>query len=258
MLRRMEKHGVDRIFQIGDLVDRGPASVECVRIIRTWTFTDRSGKQRNVEFVVGNHDNNYLYGRKHWMLPTLKFFPRFHEKATGEGYSRADIHWLSQQPYFRQVPELNLTLVHGGIPPFLTELDDSRHTGFFLTRCGYLGSKGEVLKPTQKSGKFWADSYDGRFGQVIFGHTSFSKIKVFEDAIGIDCSKMGALAGIIYDEYDIVHLYEKYSKHRNPAGSSSKSNDGSARFRQSHSSVSGGVRAKGNAGADWWNRGRHA
>ena len=95
LLRRLEDYGVDEIVQVGDLVDRGPDSIECVRIARTWTFTARGNrkkapKQKKLKVVNGNHDNNYLYGRRHWQMPTRGFFPRFTEKTVGENLSKAD------------------------------------------------------------------------------------------------------------------------------------------------------------------------
>ena len=45
LLRRLEDYGVDEIVQVGDLVDRGPDSIECVRIARTWTFTARGNRR---------------------------------------------------------------------------------------------------------------------------------------------------------------------------------------------------------------------
>jgi len=207
LLRRLEDHGVDRIISVGDLVDRGPDSIECVRIARTWKFQARGDEkrlpnERGIETVLGNHDNNYLYGRRHWQMPTRKFFPRFTEKAVGEGLSKADVNWLASLPYFIEIPELGMTAVHGGIPPhWKGPLSTDRTSGFHMTRTGFIGPRGKLLPPGSHSGTFWADDYDGRYGYVVFGHTSFRKVTYFKHALGVDTSKHGAIsAAVISDE----------------------------------------------------------
>lgn len=233
LLRRLEAHGVDEIVQVGDLVDRGPASIECVRIARTWTFTARGAakrapKQKQIKVVNGNHDNNYLYGRRHWQMPTRGFFPRFTEKDVGENLSKADINWIASLPYFIEIPGLKVTAVHGGIPhEWNGPLPTDRRSGFFMTRCGYIGKNGEYLKPGGYSKKFWADDYDGRYGLVVFGHTSFRDITYFKHAVGVDCSKYGNIGAVVISNEDanpITEFYEKtYSSSYTSYGSSSKS-----------------------------------
>lgn len=225
LLRRLEAHGVDEIVQVGDLVDRGPASIECVRIARTWTFTARGNrkkapKQKTIQVVNGNHDNNYLYGRRHWLMPTRGFFPRFTEKAVGEGLSKADVNWLASLPYFIQFPKLNVTAVHGGIPhEWQGDLPTDRRSGFFMTRCGYIDSKGAYLKPGGYSSKFWADDYDGRYGLVVFGHTSFKDVTYFKHAVGIDCSKYGQIGAVVVSDEDADPITEYYEKTSSSWGS---------------------------------------
>ena len=98
-----------------------------------------------------------------------------------------------------------------------------------MTRCGYIDPKtGAYLKPGGHSQKFWADDYDGRYGLVVFGHTSFQDITYFEHAVGIDCSKFGQIGAVVVSDEDanpITEYYEKtgYSWGSSYSGSSSKS-----------------------------------
>ena len=48
---------------------------------------------------------------------------------------------------------------------------------------------------------FWAESYDGRFGTVVFGHQAFGEAKFFNHAVGIDtgCVYGNKLSAIIFE-----------------------------------------------------------
>ncbi len=53
---------------------------------------------------------------------------------------------------------------------------------------------------SKSKGKFWAKVYDGRFGTVYFGHTTHSKIRRYEHAVGLDLSKGGLLGAVVVSD----------------------------------------------------------
>src|SRR4051794_5501975 len=60
LLARLEVHGVDAIFSLGDLLDRGPDSLGALHLVRTHLFLGRDGRRRPIELVLGNHELAYV------------------------------------------------------------------------------------------------------------------------------------------------------------------------------------------------------
>ncbi len=96
----------DRLWIAGDLVNRGPASLDCLRFL--YRLGDRC------EIVLGNHDLHLLaiaYGghrikRKDTLQPVLDA-PDAEELLT----------WLRTRKLLHRNDHLGYTLVHAGIPP---------------------------------------------------------------------------------------------------------------------------------------------
>lgn len=94
----------DTLWLAGDLVNRGPKSLETLRFIK--------GLGQSAVTVLGNHDLHLLacdYGIK---------------KAKGsikdilEAPDKEDLlNWLGKQPLVHHCPDLEFTMVHAGIPP---------------------------------------------------------------------------------------------------------------------------------------------
>ncbi|NEX20367.1 symmetrical bis(5'-nucleosyl)-tetraphosphatase [Thiorhodococcus mannitoliphagus] len=104
----------DRIWLVGDLVNRGPQSLEVLRFVRSL------GEAAIV--VLGNHDLHLLAvaagNTKHSKKSTLD--------AVLEAPDRDDLlHWLRHQPLLHHDPTLALTMVHAGLPP-QWDLDQAR------------------------------------------------------------------------------------------------------------------------------------
>jgi len=208
MLRLLEEHGVDRIIFVGDLADRGPDSLACIRIARTWKFEDRDGKPQSIECVIGNHEINYLYSIHDWELPFRGFVPE--PKTTERQFiwnhlSAGDLEWLESLPYAIRVDELGVMVVHGGIAPWMNNCptDYDRDLGYRLTKIVRV-KKLDVLMgaDTKDEGKFWAELYDGRFGTVYFGHTTHDTVRHYKHAVGVDMSKGGVLAAVVISDED--------------------------------------------------------
>ena len=206
VLRRLEKHGVDEIVQVGDLVDRGPDSVGTVRIARTWTFQDRTGQEKKLKVVIGNHELNYLYYRRGWKMPFKNYIPKPKRTQIAEGLTDADIDWLETLPYFRRFKGegYDVAAVHGGIAPWMkTPGWYGRDLSYIMAKAAYVGRFGDMmLSFGVKTKTFWADIYDGRFGHVYFGHMTHSKIYHYDHATATDLSKGGALGAVIFSNED--------------------------------------------------------
>lgn len=204
ILRRIEAAGVDAIYSVGDLVDRGPSSVECVRVARTWTFTTRKGVQRRIRVLLANHEENHLYAHYQRKLPGRDFIPKVAHPDVQAALTEADYAWIDTLPLwigFTSEDGRRWAIVHGGLAPHVTTPGWlGKEKGSILCRTGYLDEQtGAALKPYAWSKRFWATEYNGRWGHVFFGHTSFDTVRRFDHATGVDCSKMGKVAAVVVD-----------------------------------------------------------
>ncbi len=97
---------VDRLWFVGDLVNRGPDSLDVLRFVRDL------GEAALV--VLGNHDlhllalaaGNTRHARKNTLDAVLKAPDRDEL-----------LHWLRHRPLLHHDPAKGLTLIHGGLPP---------------------------------------------------------------------------------------------------------------------------------------------
>ncbi len=96
----------DQLWFCGDLVNRGPHSLEVLRFVRKLGHAART--------VLGNHDLH--------LLATAVGARKPHRKDTLDAVLAAPdceelLSWLRQQPLLHHDPEGNYLLVHAGLPP---------------------------------------------------------------------------------------------------------------------------------------------
>ena len=100
----------DQLWFAGDLVNRGPQSLETLHYIMS--LSEQMGERLRV--VLGNHDLHLLamaYGvRKPSLSPSLKAVVRAPD-------SDELLEWLRHQPLMVRDPESKSVLVHAGIYP---------------------------------------------------------------------------------------------------------------------------------------------
>jgi bis(5'-nucleosyl)-tetraphosphatase (symmetrical) len=97
----------DQIWLAGDLVNRGPKSLEVLRLAKE--LGDRCVS------VLGNHDLHLLANA----AGVVEF--RHHMDTIEQVLTAPDsdelMHWLRQQPLFYNDPGLGFSMVHAGLPP---------------------------------------------------------------------------------------------------------------------------------------------
>ncbi|WED42990.1 symmetrical bis(5'-nucleosyl)-tetraphosphatase [Legionella cardiaca] len=98
---------IDRLWFVGDLVNRGPQSLEVLRFVKGLSLTPR--------ITLGNHDLhllNKLFGGH----PHKNHDDSLHAVlAASDGEELG--HWLRQQSILYHDSQLNIVLCHAGIPP---------------------------------------------------------------------------------------------------------------------------------------------
>ncbi|WP_207063626.1 symmetrical bis(5'-nucleosyl)-tetraphosphatase [Motiliproteus sp. SC1-56] len=112
-LRRLLDHvrfsDADRLWLCGDLVNRGPQSLEVLRFVRSL------GERATV--VLGNHDLH--------LLAVAWRGEKKNRKDTLDGILTAPdrdelLHWLRHQPLFHHDAECGYAMAHAGVPPAWT------------------------------------------------------------------------------------------------------------------------------------------
>jgi bis(5'-nucleosyl)-tetraphosphatase (symmetrical) len=97
----------DRLWFVGDLVNRGPASLAVLRFIKALPLTPR--------ITLGNHDLhliNLLLGSQ----PKLGRDDTLQDVLSASD-GEALAHWLRKQSILYHDPELNIVMCHAGIAP---------------------------------------------------------------------------------------------------------------------------------------------
>jgi len=128
--------------------------------------------------------------------------------------SGRDRDFLATAIPFLRVPDWNLLIVHGGIPPDMFTFPDTvqqaealkgkaRHAFRKILRTRFVArDTGRFLAygDERPGDPFWAETYDGRFGHVLFGHQPFMEGPAcYPFATGLDtaCIHGGALTALV-------------------------------------------------------------
>lgn len=197
----------DRLVFVGDLIDKGPASVATVQLVRILRET------QDVTLVMGNHEEKAARWRHH----QARAVPNPMRDADGryalldKALSPRDVAFLDSAVLYH--PVTGGLVVHAGVtpdmvalPPVGTKLGDlrgkeKRHFGRMLRVRHVRGGNMVPLGAETPDDPFWADVYDGRFGHIWFGHAATLEPapRQFPYATGIDlgCVYGGRLGAAI-------------------------------------------------------------
>jgi bis(5'-nucleosyl)-tetraphosphatase (symmetrical) len=229
---------LDRLWLVGDLVNRGPKSLEVLRAVRAMGATS----------VLGNHDLHLLatwYNQRRHFKQNDTIGPIMSASDGGEL-----IEWLRHRPLLHHDAALDATLIHAGLPPqwdlatakscaaeveevlrgkrireFLGHMygnkpdkwspklkgwDRLRYIVNCFTRLRYIRSDGTLefknkLKPGSENSDImpWFKAADRRSAgeRIIFGHWSTLGLYLDDNVRGIDtgCLWGGKLTALHLD-----------------------------------------------------------
>lgn len=204
--RLLIQEGIEEIYHLGDLVDRGPDSPAVVRYCRENGFRG----------VMGNHESSLL------ALIDRSRSPQFHPSSlTREKQGKWDIaRALSAEDiaYLRALPKLhvlegeNMVLVHGGLWPGRSLWDQDRSILYLRVinpqkpgEVRWIERPGEyTLEDSRREGYApWHELYDGP-EEVIYGHTVYDRPQDHNRTFGID-------TGCVYGGYLTAFMLPKRS-----------------------------------------------
>lgn len=188
LLDRIAFTSGDRLVFVGDLVARGPDSLGVLDIVR------RTG----AIVVRGNHEQKLLdwrAARTAWMHGKAAAKPpmgRIHRELAR---SLRPVDWslLETAPFFLELPEHGLRVVHAGVLPDVAFEKQSEET---LTRIR------TVRTGSRKRGKgkhvLWGTVYQGP-PQIVFGHNAAPGLQLHAWATGLDtgCVYGGRLTAMV-------------------------------------------------------------
>jgi bis(5'-nucleosyl)-tetraphosphatase (symmetrical) len=195
----------DELHPVGDLVNRGPDSVGCLRLLRD---VGAGG-------VLGNHDL-HLLGAAGGARPELP-------GDTFQDVLQADdrdelLDWLAERPFVRAFPEA--VLVHAGLSPAWKDpigvlaVEDVRAPGpnaLFAVRVRTCDAEGRTEREAGSDARPWHRFHDPeRIGGrvLVFGHWAAQGLLVRPGLRGLDsgCVWGGELSAWIAEEDRIVQV----------------------------------------------------
>jgi serine/threonine protein phosphatase 1 len=172
LLDRLELGAGDRLFFVGDLVDRGPDSVGVVRLVRTLLVRFPGSL-----CIAGNHEEKALRYRD-------KGRP---QRPWAEQAAEDDWSFLDSLPLLHRVNDLGVITVHGGFylrffdvygsvgnvgPGWRKERGKRAERVRRFLRIRRVNEAGNMvaLGDEKPADCHWTELYDGREGFCFFGH----------------------------------------------------------------------------------------
>eukprot|EP01119_Soliformovum_irregulare_P022903 TRINITY_DN7911_c0_g1_i1.p1 TRINITY_DN7911_c0_g1~~TRINITY_DN7911_c0_g1_i1.p1 ORF type:complete len:240 (-),score=58.32 TRINITY_DN7911_c0_g1_i1:76-795(-) len=187
----------DRLVSVGDLVGKGPQSIEVIHFFRSLPHA----------FAVrGNHDQFCLDQRRD--LKTNGKIERAVDPTHMKVIEQLDEDswtWLENLPLFIDLPEFNALIVHAGKLPHISLAE---HVPFDLMNMRNI-HEGKAL-PHAKEGVPWVTLHEGPT-HIIFGHDAVRGLQQYEHATGLDtgCCYGGKLSAVILPKWEIVQVDAK-------------------------------------------------
>ncbi len=215
LLSLLQSEGIEEIYHLGDLVDRGPDSLAVIRLCR----------ELGLKGVMGNHESSLLalYDRSRSPDFQSQDLPR--EKRNkweiAKAMSPEDLGYIRSLPKLHLLEDENLVLVHGGLWPKRSLAEQDRSVLYL--RVIHPDRPGEVrwmekpghytLEESRKAGFApWYEIYDGS-ESVVYGHTVVDQPRLHGRTIGIDtgCVYGGSLTAYVLPEREFRQVKAKAS-----------------------------------------------
>ena len=191
-----------KAFFVGDIVDRGPKVVECLKLVMSMVETGAA------LMVPGNHEEKLLRKLKGKNVKLKHGLAETMEQLEGE----SEIFLDAVQQFIRKLishqvlDEGKLVVAHAG----LREEMQGRASGAVRAFCLYGETTGETDEFGLPVRYNWAHDYIGK-AKVVYGHTPVREAEWLNGTIDIDtgCVFGGKLTALRYPELELVEVEAK-------------------------------------------------
>jgi predicted phosphodiesterase len=194
LLLTLKLKSKDRVFQVGDLVNRGPDSHRTVKLARDY----------NVKCVLGNHEVRLLQAKKQKNLDILKSY----DHDTLDQLTKADWKFLKEMPPYIHRSKRKTVIVHAG---FLPKPAWHKQDIGTITQIQVIDADGNPAKrDAAPDAPSWADHWHGT-PFVVYGHAARPEVFKRPGSIGIDtgCIYGGHLTAYTLEDQSIVQVPAK-------------------------------------------------
>lgn len=189
LLERAALDEQDWVIAAGDVIDRGPASVEVLAFLR---------QRPNTIVISGNHERKHVHSAAGSIDPALSQV--ITREQFGDSYEEA-CEFMAFLPYAIELDDA--IVVHAYLEPDVA-LAEQRQTILAGTMSGQRHLRLRYDRP-------WYEYYDGE-KPVIVGHRTYNRDRtpfVYRDRVfGIDtaCCRGGALTGVLLPDFELVSV----------------------------------------------------
>ena len=176
-----------RLILIGDIINRGPFSLEMLKWVR----------ERGIEMVRGNHEQAFLNG----INKDIQLNPIFRKlQKDMKGNLEKWVHWLSGLPFY--IEEKNFLVVHGGLVPGERPKYSDPH---LLMNIRTWDGVGKDIK--NELNPAWYSFYKGK-KLVIYGHWANQGLNIRKNTIGLDtgCVYGHKLSGLLLPDRKVFQV----------------------------------------------------
>jgi hypothetical protein len=217
------------LVSVGDLCDRGDASLECLHMAY---YMRTTGQQLHVHSrgisattfhnVLGNHDhklmrtlNGAAVQPKHGLDKTL-----FQLQGTGEGMMKRYAQFFEQSPLTLRLllpDEREAVVVHAGFHPSFQTFGSEREWGRSHTAEYALFGPVSGIRPDGLPIRIqWEDTYEGPL-QVFYGHKIVEGIvpQFTAHACNVDtgCFQTGVLSAVSFPDLHVIQAHGEKSSY---------------------------------------------
>lgn len=190
LLERVGFASGDRLVMVGDLIVRGPDPCGTLDLLR----------EAGAQSVRGNHEDRLLRWRAGRGDPRGEPLGVL-SRETAQLLRACDWDFLETLPYWLDLPEHALRIVHAGLIPGLPIERQDPHTLMYVRG---LGRYGEPIE--RRGGKvLWGQVYQGP-PHIAFGHNARSEPQLHAWATGLDTGAVygGRLTAMVLEEGEPV------------------------------------------------------